>query len=121
MNDLKQKIYECPCKQCRAIYRLIEECGAEIRFSETKAGRLCELAVVAAEGAAGISENSVVAARRSYAKHLGVNLTGPTSNAEHPSHIAWAVSNSNHNPAAKNKINIGSAKASYLNGRYFLQ
>lgn len=121
MNDLKQKIYECQCKQCRALYRLIEECGAEIKLSEAKAGRLCELAVVAAEGAAGISESAIVAARRSYAKHLRINLAGPISNAEYPAHIAWAVSNSNHNPVAKNRVNLGSAKASYLNGRYFLQ
>lgn len=121
MNDLKQKIYECQCKQCRAICRLIEACGANIMFSEEKAGRLCELAVVAAEGADGIYKNAIVAARRSYAKHLGVNLTGNTSNAERPIHIAWAVSNSNHNPKAKNKINLGSAKASYRNDRCFLQ
>jgi len=92
------------------------ECGAKLRFSEAKAGRLCELAVVAAEGADGISENAVVAARRSYATHLGVSLMGPTSNAENPTHIAWAVRNSDHN-----KINIGTAEASYLKGRYFLK
>ncbi|MEH6367917.1 MULTISPECIES: hypothetical protein [Pseudomonas] len=121
MSDLKQKIYECPCKQCRALYRLIEESGAKIRFSEVNAGRLCELAVVAAEGVDGMPEIAVVAARRLYAKHLGVSLTGPTSNADYPAHIQWAVSNSNHNPAAKNKINLGRAKAIYVNGRFILQ
>ncbi|TPG75899.1 hypothetical protein EAH78_19665 [Pseudomonas arsenicoxydans] len=67
-----------------------------------------------------MSESAVVAARRSYAQHLGVKLDGPTSNAEDPAHIEWAMSNSNHNPAAKNRINLGSAKAFSLNGRYFL-
>jgi hypothetical protein len=121
MNDLEHKIYECECKPCCALRRLIDECGADFRISETKAGRLCELAVVAAEGVDGIFESDVVAARRSYAQHLGVKLTGSTSNAEDPTHIAWAVKNSNHNPTAKNRINLGSAKASNRDGRYFIQ
>ena len=120
MNDLKKMIYDCKCRRCRAVKKLVEEHGADLRFSESRAGRLCELAVVAAEGSVGILESEVVEARRSYAEHLNVQLSGPTSDAELPAHIAWAVINSNHNPDAKSRINLGSAKASYSNGKYFL-
>jgi hypothetical protein len=121
MNDLKQQIYACDCTTCKAIVCLVEEKGAILQFSTTRGGRLCELAVVAASGNQGISETDVVNQRRNYAKHLGIELSGATSNASEPVHIHWALNNSNHNPDASSRINIGRAKASYEAGRYFLK
>ena len=52
-------------------------------------------------------ESEIVAARRAYAASLGVTLSGAISNADEPVHIRHAVSNSNHNPNASNRINLG--------------
>ena len=121
MNDFKSRIYACECEQCRALKWLVEDCGAHLVFSETKPGRLCELAVVAAAGERGIASFSGVGQRRKYAAHLGVNLEGPTQNAKTPVHIEWAISNSKHNPNADNPVNLGRAKASKTAGdRYFI-
>lgn len=54
-------------------------------------------------------ESEIVAARRAYAASLGVTLSGAISNADEPVHIHHAVSNSNHNPNASNRINLGRA------------
>lgn len=56
-------------------------------------------------------ESEIVAARRAYAASLGVTLSGAISNADEPVHIHHAVSNSNHNPNASNRINLGRARA----------
>ncbi|HGW4421828.1 hypothetical protein ACRCQO_18660 [Pseudomonas aeruginosa] len=56
-------------------------------------------------------ESEIVAARRAYAASLGVTLSGAISNADEPVHIRHAVSNSNHNPNASNRINLGRARA----------
>ncbi|WP_375670309.1 hypothetical protein [Pseudomonas aeruginosa] len=56
-------------------------------------------------------ESEIVAARRAYAASLGVTLSGAISNADEPAHIRHAVSNSNHNPNASNRINLGRARA----------
>ena len=55
-------------------------------------------------------ESEIVAARRAYAASLGVTLSGAISNADEPVHIHHAVSNSNHNPNASNRINLGRAE-----------
>ena len=121
MNDLRQKIYGCTCDRCRALVRLVEERGAVLRFSPTRAGRLCELAVVAAAGPPGMPRNSIVSARREYARHLEIILSGPVSNADTPVHIEHAVTDSNHNPNASNRINLGQARASVHDDRFRLQ
>ncbi|OTK03381.1 hypothetical protein [Pseudomonas aeruginosa] len=56
-------------------------------------------------------ESEIVAARRAYAASLGVTLSGAISNTDEPVHIHHAVSNSNHNPNASNRINLGRARA----------
>lgn len=87
--------------------------GANLQFSSTRAGRLCEYAVVAAAGEQGISDGDVVNARRSYAGHLRINLQGPTQDADHPCHIDWAC-------RADHSVNLGIAQARHENGRYYL-
>ena len=120
-NDFKQQIYSCECNCCRAVVWLVEDCRAKLQFAPSRAGRLCELAVVAASGAEGIAESEVVRKRRAYAGHLGIELSGKTSNAETPAHIHWALENSNHDSGASNPVNIGQARATYSAGRYFLR
>ncbi len=119
-NELKDKIRSCNCKKCQAICALTEKAGADLRFSPKAAGRLCELAVVAAAGTGGIEGNKIPFERRKYAKHLGVELQGLISNMDWPGHIDWALKNSNHNPNAKNRINIGSAEAIHRGTKYYL-
>ena len=114
MNDLREKIYGCACDRCSALERLIEEKGAVLQFREDAAGRLCELAVIAASGESGMLSDDVVAARRDYAKHLGLKLTGPISDSDEPVHIRHAITNSNHNPSASSRINLGEARASLV-------
>lgn len=111
MNELKKKVFHCDCKRCRAIVYLINQRGAVLIFSKSRAGRLCELAVVAATEATGMGSGAVVQARREYAKHLGLILSGPISNSDQPLHIHHAVTNSNHNKNSSNRINIGQAVA----------
>lgn len=121
INDFREKIYSCACERCRALVVLVEDRGAKFQFNPNAAGRLCELAVVAASGESGIAKNDVVRERRKYAQHLGIELSGPTSNADIPNHIQWAVENSNHNSEARNRINLGRAKAVYKEGRFFIK
>ena len=120
VNSLKDQIYGCRCSTCRAVVWLVDDRGAHLQFSATRAGRLCELAVVAAAGDDGLDESEVVSARRSYASHLGVKLTGPISNSDQPIHILHAIDHSNHNPNASNRINLGQAYASFRDGRFTL-
>jgi hypothetical protein len=119
-NLLKERIYGCGCSRCRAIVVLSEKHGASLQFVAGRAGRLCELAVVAASGSEGISAHDVVVERREYASHIGVQLKGHISNSNDPIHICHAIDHSNHNSKARNRINIGSAHASYFEGRFFL-
>lgn len=119
MNDLKQQIFQCLCKPCAAIRTLVEN-GAVLQFSPVRAGRLCELAVVAAAGTEGMRAVKVVQARRDYARHLRVELRGPVSDADQPIHIQHAVTDSNHNPNARNRINLGEMWASLVGGVYYL-
>lgn len=122
LNDLKTQIYSCECERCKALVWLIEQCDAQLLFSPTRAGRLCELAVVAAAGDVGLPKELVVAERRAYADHLRITLSGPTSDADEPVHIDWAIRNSNHTPDATEQINLGRARASLdESGRYRLQ
>lgn len=117
-NELKQQIYGCACACCRAVKFLIEGCDAHLQVSRSRPGRLCEIAVVAAAGEVGLLKENVVAERRKYAEHLGVTLSGPVSNADAPVHIEWATRNSNHNPDARERINLGRARALFSDGRY---
>ena len=117
-NDLKKQIYECECQPCKAIVWLMEQCGAHFVFSRLRPGRLCEIAVVAAAGEVGLPKEHVVAERRKYAEHLQATLSGPTSDSDEPVHIEWAISNSNHNPDASERINLGRAYATFSDGRY---
>jgi hypothetical protein len=120
-RTFRDTIYNCPCVRCRAVVRLVEEHGAVLQFSATRAGRLCELAVVAAEEEAGLPSRKVVQERRKYAQHLGIELRGPISDSDEPVHIDHAIHNSNHNPNARNRVNLGSAVASCSDGRYFIR
>ncbi|MBL0423068.1 HNH endonuclease [Ramlibacter sp. AW1] len=62
----------------------------------------------------------VVAARREYAAHLGVELSGNTQNGERPGHIEWAVANNNHVPDPVQPVNLGSAVPLQVDGRFFI-
>jgi hypothetical protein len=120
MNDFKSKIYSCSCNECVALKWLVEECGANLVFSESKAGRLCELAVVAGSAQKGISSFLTVVGRRKYAAHLGIKLEGPVSNANEPNHIEHPISNPKNNPIAHNPIDLGRAKAKKIGNSYFI-
>ena len=107
-SDLKKQIYACECKPCKAIVWLMEQCGDHLVFSHSRAGRLCEIAVVAAAEEVGLSKEHVVAERRKYADHLRVPLSGPTSDSDEPVYIEWAIRNSNHNPDGnRSQLQIG--------------
>jgi hypothetical protein len=119
-NELKNKIYSCDCRTCQALVWLVESCEAQLQFSESRAGRLCEIGAVAASGRLGLPVEEVVTQRREFAKHLGIDLKGATSNSDKPTHIDWAISNSNENPDAKNRVNLGKARALRIDDRYFI-
>jgi hypothetical protein len=78
------------------------------------------VAVVAGAGKDGISEERVVAARRAYARHLGLELSGPVQDGDSPSHIEWAVRNNNHVANADQPINLRAAVPSKGGGRYYI-
>lgn len=120
-QSLKERVFSCACTRCRAVVSLVEKKGAVFQFIEKRAGRLCELAVVAGAGARGIAAADVVPERRSYAEHVGATLSGSISDSRDPIHIIHAIDHSNHNAKARNRVNIGSARAWYSNGRYYLQ
>jgi hypothetical protein len=114
-QEFQQCIRNCECPTCRALIRLIDKAGATIIFSPTRAGRLCEMAVVAAAGANGIGEKDVVAARRDYAHHLQIALRGPIQDHDAPIHIEHAL-----DPSADNPIRLGQARARFEAGRYYI-
>jgi len=120
-QTFKERVFSCACTRCRAVVALVEEKGAVLHFEEKRAGRLCEIAVVAGAGPRGIAAADVVPERRSYAEHVGAELSGSISDSRDPVHIIHAIDHSNHNVNARNRINIGSARAWYKNGRYYLQ
>lgn len=107
---------------CDPSTALLELLAAEARLviARDNPGRLCELAVVAATGRKSMPENEVVAARRAYAASLGVMLSGSTKDSDKPVHINHAVDHSNHNPNARNRINLGNARAFRQNGRFYI-
>jgi hypothetical protein len=78
-------------------------------------GRHCEFAVLAAAGPAGVMDADIVAARRAYAKHLGVSLegrtTGEIANAEYAIHARHAADgNVAGMPDAVHPIPLGTAR-----------
>jgi hypothetical protein len=83
-------------------------------------GRGCELVAVAA-APKGLKARDVVKQRRAVAKYKKTTLAGPVSDSPEPVHIQWAVTNSNHNPDARNRINLGTARAVFVGGRYFIE
>jgi hypothetical protein len=115
-NELRERIYACPCARCQALKILVEEAGATLKFWPHAAGRLCEIAVVAAAGPKGIPIHEVVTARRDYAKHLGLTLKGPISNSDDPVHIDHAL-----DPTASKPIRLGTARAVLQNERYRIE
>jgi hypothetical protein len=122
-DELKSKISQCACPECRALTGLIKDAGAKLMISTLRGGRFCELAVVAAAGTNGIASGDIVLKRREYAEHLGIQLAGNTQNGDEPGHIRWAVKYSNHTTDAKDpngRINLGRAHASEKNGRLYL-
>jgi hypothetical protein len=113
---MKKLIDDCKCHWCRTERRL-KNSGA--RF-DPSSGRGCELVAVAA-APNGLTAPEVVEQRRALAKHRHVTLTGPISNSPRPVHIRWALNNSNLNPRTRNRINLGTARAVFAGGRYFLE
>ncbi len=122
MEPLVDTIKRRSAQGCGPSIALLELLAAEARLVITRdnPGRLCELAVVAETGRRGMPENEVVAARRAYAASLGVTLSGPTKDSDKPAHISHAVDHSNHNPNARNRINLGNARAFRQNGRFYI-
>lgn len=116
-SNLMRHMQECHHPACRATDRLLRA-GAGLRLGM---GRHCELAVVAAAGAEGLDASDVVAARREYAKHLGVRVVGSVANAETPIHVEHALVNYRGNPAAKYPINLGSARAVKRGSRFSIR
>lgn len=119
-TDLYDRVKACSCNECRSLINLIEIAGAQLRLNEKAAVRACELAVVAASGKLGLTEEEVVSRRRAYARHLDVRTDGATQDPNDCRRIRHAIKNSNHNPDAKNRVHIGSARAFEHDGRYFL-
>jgi hypothetical protein len=83
---------------------------------------MCEMAVVAAAGAAGLTGEEVVARRRAYQRHLGLVADGPLTNSPKPGHIEHAVKYSNNTPGIKQSqpIHVGRARAYKAGDRFFL-
>lgn len=117
MGNLRQHIFggkgqpKCTHPACAAT-RELEERGGNLTLGK---GRHCELAALAAAGPAGIADHELVEARRAYAKHLGVQLsgltTGAVANADRAIHARWAAEgNVVGNPLAKHAIPLGRAK-----------
>lgn len=123
INNLQARIETCDCAPCRALSALLSEAGAKLRISPNFPGRLCELAVVAAAGSAGLTSSEAVQQRRNYARHLGLLLDGPEKDHPEPIHIRWATKYSNHTPNIKpsnQPINLGKACARKVDDRYYL-
>ena len=122
-KNLHDIIAACKCITCRALTALKDEAGAKINISPKRNGRMCEVAVVAASGARGLTGNEVVTRRGAYASHLGLELVSGTQNRPIPMHIAYAVNHSNHAKSGRsgsNPFNLGRAKATFDGERYRL-
>lgn len=122
-HELKDKIATCSCNPCRALTALRDYAGSKVRISPHWPGRFCELVVVAAAGAAGLTADEVVQGRRAYARHLGLLLDGPLKDSPIPGHIKHAIRYSNHTPnitPSQQPIHLGRARAAEANGRFYL-
>ncbi|MEI7868387.1 MAG: hypothetical protein WCI11_10875 [Candidatus Methylumidiphilus sp.] len=119
-EEFKIKIRDCKCNICSSVISLVDEADANLHFDPNRAGRFCEIAVVAASGKNGLHKDDVVQARRDYAEHLGIQLSGSTQNSDEPIHIKHAIENSNHNPKAREPINLGSAYAKLEDNRFYI-
>jgi hypothetical protein len=122
-HELANKIASCDCNPCRAFTALRGQAGSRMRIRADAPGRMCEIAVVAGAGTAGMSIDDVVAARRAYAAHLGLELNGRTTNSPDPIHIKHAIACSNHTPdpnPGDGPIHLGKARAVLANGRVYV-
>ena len=82
--------------------------GARLRPGK---GRHCELLMLAAAGADGLSDVELVLGRRAQAEHLGVTLSGPTADAPNAAHARHAADGHLVGvPGAINPINLGSVR-----------
>lgn len=61
-------------------------------------------------GMAGLADLEVVRARRRYALHLGVTLSGPVQDADFAIHAVHAIKNYKGAPGARHAINLGAAR-----------
>src|SRR5436190_21836526 len=90
-NPLRDHVKSCSHVACAAT-RLLTKNGARLVVGK---GRHCELAVLAAAGASGMTGAELVAARRAYAQHLGVMLdgikTGEIADADYAIHARHAA------------------------------
>jgi hypothetical protein len=122
-NDLAARIAACSCDPCRALTALRDEAGSRLQIRPSAPGRMCEMAVVAAAGAAGLTGGEVVAHRRDYQRHLGLVADGPLKDASYPGHIEHAIKYSNNTPGIKpsqQPIHVGRARAYKAGDRFFL-
>ena len=74
-ESVGEHVRRCAHPACQAPRKLRDR-GARLVLGK---GRHCELAVLAATGAAGLADSEIVSARRQYARHLGVSLSGRTN------------------------------------------
>jgi hypothetical protein len=121
--DLASRIATCACDPCRALTALRNDAGSRLRIMPHAPGRLCEMAVVAAAGAAGLTAAEVVEKRRAYQQHLGLVADGPLKDAPTPGHISHAIKYSNHTPGIKpshQPIHLGRAHAYKVDERFYL-
>jgi hypothetical protein len=90
-SSLRDHVKTCRHSACVAT-RKLQANGANLVLGK---GHHCELAVLAAAGSADMTDADLVAARRAYAKHLGVSLegrtTGEIANAEYAIHARHAA------------------------------
>jgi hypothetical protein len=122
-TDFASRISACPCDPCRALIALRDEAGSRLRITERSPGRMCEIAVVAAAGAAGLTGDEVVMRRGAYQRHLGLTAVGTLKASNKPIHIEHAIKFSNNKEGVKpsdQPIHIGSARAYKQGDRYFL-
>jgi hypothetical protein len=110
-NPLRAHVKHCSHPACVAT-RVLEQNGARLVLGK---GRHCELAVLAAAGANGLSSAALVAGRRAYAHHLGVTLdgisTGAVADADHAIHARHAAEgNLVGLPNAVHPIPLGTAR-----------
>ena len=111
MNPLREHVDNCSHPACVAT-RKLEENGANLILGK---GRHCEIAVLAAAGDEGLSDEEIVRERRAYADHLSVTLDGRTdatiADAPHAVHARHAAEgNINDEEDAKSPIRLGSAR-----------